>query len=152
MNTRRDIRRAGTADMPALLPMLRDFNAAERIPWREAAVVPALTRLLQDTTLGFVLLADAGQGALGYVVVTFGYDLEFAGRDAFVTELFVQPTARGAGWGGRLLRAAEAEARAADVRALHLQVHADNAPALALYRRHGFATSPRLFLSKRLAR
>jgi ribosomal protein S18 acetylase RimI-like enzyme len=84
-------------------------------------------------------------------VVTFGYDLEFAGRDAFVTELFVQPAARRVGWGDRLLRAAAGEARRAEVRALHLQVYADNAPALALYRRQGFEPSPRLFLSKRLA-
>lgn len=146
-----DIRRAGKADISPLLPLLRAFSAAESIPWDEAAVTPALVRLLEDNTLGFLLLAEAGSGPVGYVLVTFGYDLEFAGRDAFVTELFVQAAVRGAGWGGRLLRAAESTALAADVRALHLQVYPDNAPARALYDKHGFEPSPRLFLSKRLA-
>jgi len=31
------------------------------------------------------------------------YDLEFAGRDAFVTELFVEPESRRRGLEGRLL-------------------------------------------------
>ena len=150
MYTESHIRRATRVDIPALLPLLRDFNTAERIPWQEAAVVPALARLLEDATLGFVLLAGNGALPVGYIVVTFGFDLEFAGRDAYVTELYVQPVARRDGWGARLLGSAEEVSRRADVRALHLQVYADNAPALALYRRRGFETSPRLFLSKRL--
>jgi len=48
---------------------------------------------------------------LGYFVLTWGYDLEWDGCDAFLTELFLVPAARGHGHGSGALVAAEAVAR-----------------------------------------
>jgi ribosomal protein S18 acetylase RimI-like enzyme len=82
-------------------------------------------------------------------MVTFGYDLEFAGRDAFLTELWVDPPARGSGAGGAALALLDPELRALGVHALHLLVRPDN-PALRLYRRSGFVASPRITMTRRL--
>jgi ribosomal protein S18 acetylase RimI-like enzyme len=89
------------------------------------------------------------RAAIGYAIVTFGYDLEFGGRDAFLTELWVDPVQRGRGAGGAALDLLGPELRALGVRALHLQVRPEN-PALRLYARHGFVASPRVTMTQRL--
>lgn len=144
------IRPATAADVPALLAFMHEFNAFESIPYSPARVAPALETLLADDRIGFVRVAEHDGTAAGYVVVTFGYDLEFAGRDAFVTELFVAASHRRRGIAARLLEVAERDARAGDVRALHLVVRPDNPNAIALYASAGFVTSPRKVMTKPL--
>lgn len=148
------IRRAEPGDAPRLLPLVQALNDHEAIPWQATPLASALARLLGDSTLGLVLVADEVGGPerppAGYAIATFGFDLEFAGRDAFLTELYVAPAARGQGLGRRLLAAVELELRAADIRALHLMVRPDNAEARALYDDVGFVEVPRRILTKRL--
>lgn len=139
------------SDVEGLLEMMEDFNAGEGIPWDAQAMESALHRLLGDGSLGFVLAATGAGGVLaGYAVVTFNYDLEFGGRDAFITELYVRPATRRIGLGRRLLAAAEARAQAEGVLALHLLVMPENAAALRLYERTGFVRSPRVMMTKTL--
>ena len=139
-------------EIDALVRMMNAFNAIEGIVLEEPALRSALATLLGDPSLGRVWLFDEGGGVLGYAVLTFGFDLEFGGRDAFITELFVAADARGRGLAGRAL--AEVERRAAElgVRAVHLMVRPENAPAVRLYARAGYASPPRRFLSKLLPR
>jgi ribosomal protein S18 acetylase RimI-like enzyme len=144
------IRSAGTGDVPALLEMMEDFNAVEAIPWDSGAVEASLRHLLAESSLGLVLVAEGSRGALGYAVATFNYDLEFAGRDAFVTELYVRPVARRVGVARGLLADVERRAAQQDARALHLLVLPDNAPALTLYEAAGFERSPRVMMTRRL--
>jgi ribosomal protein S18 acetylase RimI-like enzyme len=116
--------------------------------------VPALRRLLREPRLGRVLIAQARAGGdmHGYVVGTFGYDLEFAGPDAFVTEIFVRPQYRGTGEGRRLLDAISEAMRRGGASAIHLAVRRANRIARRLYETAGFAPIERVVLSKRLAR
>jgi ribosomal protein S18 acetylase RimI-like enzyme len=144
------LRRATEADLSVLVPMMVDFNRLEAIPWTYAKGEAALRQLLGQSELGFIGLAQAEGAACGYFVVTFGYDLEWNGRDAFLTELYLVPEARGRGLGRQLLLEAETEAEARGVRALHLVVRPENAAALALYLRTGFRETERRLLSKPL--
>ncbi len=144
------IRPAAAADVPALLPMIRGLHEDERIPWDAPAVEAALRRLLAEPALGVVRLVEVGGRAAGYAIATLGYDLEFQGHDAYLTELWLEPWARGQGLAPALLATIEGRIRAAGAQALHLQVRPGNAAARALYERAGFALSPRLFMTKRL--
>lgn len=63
--------------------------------------------------------------------------------EAEVLTLAVRPEARGRGEGGRLLADGVAAARAAGAERVFLEVADDNAAALALYRRAGFAEAGR---------
>jgi ribosomal protein S18 acetylase RimI-like enzyme len=143
------LRAATIADLAELLPRTRALNDHEGIAVGTPALEAALDRLLRDPTLGGAWLVERDAQSIGYVVVTFGYDLEFAGRDAWLTEIWIDPPARGQGAGTAALALIADELRALDVRAVHLQVRADN-PAIRVYHRAGFATVPRQILSRRL--
>jgi len=135
-----------------ILPLMVAFNQDESIPWRPEVMVPALHRLLNDKNLGLVLVARSGSspGLVGYSLATFGYDIEFAGRDAFVTELFVESASRGRGLGRRLLEATLGHLRQNSVNAAHLVVRPENHRARALYESQGFHVSPRVLMTKHL--
>ena len=144
------VRRAAVADVDALAPMMAELNRLEAIPWTIETGRPVLERLLADPALGMVLLGRRDAAAAGYAVITWGFDLEFGGRDAFLTELYLEPTARGRGDGRALLAAACDAARDEGARAIHLMVRFDNAAAIGLYRSAGFESPPRHLFSKRL--
>jgi ribosomal protein S18 acetylase RimI-like enzyme len=80
--------------------------------------------------------------------VTFNWDLEFGGRDAFLTELYLVASARGTGLGTHALRAIERASVALDVKALHLLVRPENTVARRLYAAAGYVSPPRLLLGK----
>lgn len=144
------LRTADLADAAGLLAMMAPFNRSEGIAWRPRRVALALRRLLRDARLGAVIVAEERTtGALtGYIVATLNYDLEFAGPDAFVTELFVTPENRGRGLGRRLLAAMTTRMRAVGAGALHLLVRPENQSARRLYERAGFQIVPRLMMTR----
>lgn len=86
----------------------------------------------------------AGRPRRDYVVaevegVLAGYaGLDLAGDTADVMTIAVCAAYRGMGLGDRLLDELVVRAGAGGAETLLLEVRADNAPALALYRRHGF--------------
>jgi ribosomal protein S18 acetylase RimI-like enzyme len=82
--------------------------------------------------------------------VTFGFDLEYGGKDAFLTELWIVPDQRHRGLGRTALEAAEEYARQGGAHALHLLVRHDNSTARGLYQRAGYETEPRVVMTKRL--
>jgi ribosomal protein S18 acetylase RimI-like enzyme len=145
------LRRAAPADAPQLLPMMAAFNRGEQIAVPGEVLVPALHRLLGSDALGRVWLIEADGEIVGYAVLTFGYDLEFGGRDAFLTELYLRPGARGRGLGRQALAAIEAAAVPLGVSAIHLMVRPENGPAVALYASAGYVSPPRAMLSKTLS-
>jgi|SRR5947209_816081 len=141
-------RLAAPEDVPAILPMMEEFNAEEAIPFDRAVFTPRLERLVSDPSLGKVLLFEADGRPCGYAIVTWGYDLEYGGRDSFLTELFVVPAERGHGIGRLALGAAEEAARSGGAHAVHLLVRHENAQAIRLYQRAGYRTEPRAVMTK----
>ena len=143
------VRAATPSDARALLPRVRALNAHEGIAIGDAELTAGLSQLLADATLGGAWLIVSAGAIVGYAIVTFGYDLEFGGRDAYLTELWIDPDARGRGAGTAALAQLDDALRALGVRALHLQVRPDNR-ARHLYERAGFVASPRVVMTRRL--
>lgn len=146
------LRVAGPDDLDAIVPLMIDFNAIEGIEWRPGSMTAALARLLAEPSLGVVLLAspDDGGAPVGYGIATMGFDLEFGGPDAFVTELYVAAGERGRGLGRLLLLGLMSELSRRGAGAVQLMVRPENAAARALYARLGFAEVPRLVLARSL--
>ncbi len=143
-------RPAEPSDVAVLCRMMAEFNRIEGIAWSPEAGEAAVRTLLTDRGLGLIGLLAENDHTVGYFVVTWGYDLEWNGRDAYLTELYLIPEARGRGLGAAALEHAEQSARRQDVRALHLMVRQDNLAAVRLYQRAGYVVPPRVFMSKPL--
>ena len=149
-----NLRRARTTDLEELLLLMANFNRAEGIPFRRARAIPGLRRLLHERRLGIVVVAESADRRRldGYAIGTFGFDLEFAGPDAFLTELFVRGDSRRRGLGARLLAAVTKGLRDAGARAVTLLVLPENAAARRLYASAGFEELPRIAMARRLSR
>jgi GNAT superfamily N-acetyltransferase len=148
---RASVRGAASQDLEVLLPLVESFQAFERIPFDNDSARRNLGSLLADPRLGQVLIAEKEERAIGYAILTYGYDLEFGGMDAYLTDLFLIDEERGHGLGTWLLGEVERAAIASGVQALHLMVAPHNHRAHHIYHRSGFHVSPRLFLTKLLA-
>jgi ribosomal protein S18 acetylase RimI-like enzyme len=143
---------AGPAELAELLALHERFNASQGYASDASAARSALGALLARPELGRVYRIVQGGASVGYAALTFGWSLEWGGRDAFVDEMFVEEEARGRGVGRAALRALAAEAERLGVRALHLEVESANPAAQALYRSEGFAGNERRILTRRLGR
>src|SRR5262249_62154699 len=73
---------------------MREFAATQRYPLRDTAA-HALRELLTSPAVGRVWLVEAAGSAVGYIVLTFGFSLEYGGRGGFVDGVFVVLS-----WGG----------------------------------------------------
>jgi ribosomal protein S18 acetylase RimI-like enzyme len=149
-------RLAVESDADSLLDFMRDYYAFDGHGFDREKARVALTALLRDSSLGLASLIFDGDAldnhaAVGYVVLCFGYSLEWLGRDAFVDEFYLREQYRGRGWGRKTMEFVEEAARAAGIRTLHLEVVPQNAAALHLYRKLGFAEHRSTFLSKWIA-
>jgi GNAT superfamily N-acetyltransferase len=146
-------RLAQAVDVPALLPLMRDFYEYERLPFDAARSERLLRELIGDERLGRVLLFqfplgngarqteshDSREGTLvGYMILTFGYSLEFGGRDALIDEFYVVPSARGGGCGTQAIAHAVEICRSLGITNIHLEADYFNERVHEFYKRLGF--------------
>jgi len=143
------LRAATVADVPAILPRSRALQDHEGIEISAAKLEGALIVMLRDPSLGGVWMIEDGGVVVGYAFISFSFDLEFAGREAWLTELFIDDAVRGRGAGTFALDMLTPILRDLGVNAVHLQVRDEN-PAKRLYERAGFTIVPRLIMSRRL--
>ncbi len=152
MTAETSFRVAEESDTAALLKFMQAYYVFDGHGFDEQKASVALTTLLRDPNLGRVWLILDDATPVGYVVIAFGYSLEWLGRDAFVDEFYLLPEYRGHGWGRKTMAFVEDAARALNVRALHLEVVRQNAAALQVYRKLGFKKHKSTFLSKWITR
>src|SRR5262245_22945752 len=115
-------RPATEADTPALVAMESRFYEGEGYPFDPEEGRALRTRLLREPEKGRIwVAADRGRLA-GYLILTFGYSIEFHGVDALVDELYFEPDVRGMGLGKQALAIAEAACIELGIRSLHLEV------------------------------
>jgi len=145
------IRSATPADLDELFPRTRALNDHEGIDISDERLRAALRTLLVTPEHGGVWVINRDGQTIGYAIVTYGFDLEFDGRDAHLTELWVDPPHRGGGSAAEALELLISELAARGVNAVHLQVRLDN-PAIRLYERRGFVLSSRRIMTRRLSR
>ncbi|RBI82925.1 GNAT family N-acetyltransferase [Rhodosalinus halophilus] len=136
-------------DLERLLPLVAAMHAEAQIDQDEARRRDALTPLLEGSPHGAVYLIGPRGAPIGYVIVTFGWSVEFGGLDGFIDELYVRRAVRGRGIAGDALDALARALREAGVVALHLEVDRENAAARRLYARARFAPRERYMLMSR---
>jgi GNAT superfamily N-acetyltransferase len=144
------LRLATPADADLILPLMRDYYTFDGHSFEPEKARGALVDLLRDPAYGLAWLIFYDAAIIGYVVLCFGYSLEYHGRDAFLDEFYLVETHRRRGIGTKVLREVENAARAAGVRGIHLEVVRRNQAAGNFYRKSGFAEHEHRLLTKRI--
>ena len=141
--------RLGTAgDFDALLPLVRDFYDFERLPYDEPRLRNLLAGLISDERLGRLIVFDSGDGLIGYMVLGFGFSLEFHGRDCFVDEFYVRSEWRSKGIGRDAVEFAAKLCRNLGIDALHLEADHINVRGHEFYKRLGFKDHERHLMTR----
>lgn len=142
---------AEITDITILLELVQEFHEKEKLAFDEKLDGNALANFLADGSWGQVWIIQQEDEAIGYMILTLGYSLEYRGRDAFIDELYLRPKHRGQGIGTQMLTFAEETCRVLGVQALHLEVDFENPDAQRLYHRVGYQRHHRFLMTKILA-
>ncbi|AXI42679.1 N-acetyltransferase [Sulfitobacter sp. SK011] len=135
----------------SLTALVAAFHAEENITMSDEALTAGISPLLDGIPHGAAYLIGPPRAPIGYVVITFGWSVEFGGLDAIIDELYIRPGVRGRGIASEALIALPRALAGGGLRAIHLEVDRDNAAAVKLYRRAGFRERDRyMFMSKTL--
>ena len=143
-------RTATIADVAVLQALVKQYYEFDQIPFVPEEIESGLRTLLGDGSLGQAWLVLNGTQPVGYIIFTYGFDIEFGGGLATITDLYLEPGHRRQGLGGKILDHVEAFCRSLGLRGLELQVECDNVEARALYKRFGFQSAYRIPMSKRI--
>lgn len=145
-----EFRPARQRDLDQLLGWIAELYRQDQIPFDAAVVRTALADLLDQPTLGQVWLIALDGQPVGYLILAFGYSVEYGGRTALLDELFVAEAYRGRGLGTEALRFAANTCRHLGLRVLQLEVDRHNQDAQRLYRATGFVDHDRYLMTLRV--
>lgn len=129
-----------------LLFFVRAYHKYEGVKICDEVRRGAVISLLGNSALGRIFLIRLDAELIGYVAISFGFSIEFGGRDAFIDEIFISSEYRGSGYGREALALMKAEVARHDIKALHLEVARTNKRAQQLYRSLGFSEREKYFL------
>ena len=117
---------------------MRDFYIFERLPFDDNRQRRLLAVLIEDPTLGRLIVFEQASELLGYMVLGFGFSLEFHGRDCLLDEFYVVPEHRSKGIGRAAVEFAIAICREMGIHAVHLEADYVNVRGHEFYRKLGF--------------
>ncbi len=136
--TSASFRFAEARDIERLLPLMRDFYIFERLPFDDNRQRRLLVVLVENPTLGRMIVFEQASELLGYMVLGFGFSLEFHGRDCLLDEFYVVPEHRSKGIGRAAVEFAIAMCRDMGIHAVHLEADYLNVRGHEFYKKLGF--------------
>lgn len=145
------LRLARPDDLDRLTTLVAAFHAEEGIEQENDNRRAALLPLLEGIPHGCVYLIGPTRAPLGYVIISFGWSVEFGGMDGFIDEIYIRPAVRGRGIATEVLTELPKALAEAGLTALHLEVDHHNKAAQRLYQRTGFvARDSNMLMSRKL--
>ncbi len=144
------LRLARPDDLDRLMGLVSAFHSESGIAQDDDKRRTALAPLLEGIPHGCIYLIGPGRAPLGYVILTFGWSVEFGGMDAFVDEIYIRPAVRGRGIATEVLHDLPKALAEAGLTALHLEVDRTNESAHKLYLRSGFKPRDRYMLMSKM--
>ncbi|WP_170338261.1 GNAT family N-acetyltransferase [Ruegeria arenilitoris] len=145
------LRLARPEDLDRLMGLVAAFHAEAGIQQDPDQRRDALMPLLEGIPHGCIYLIGPSRAPLGYIILTFGWSVEFGGMDGFVDEIYIRPAIRGRGIATEVLLDLPKALAGAGLTTLHLEVDRTNEAAQKLYLRTGFKPRDRyMLMSKKL--
>ena len=137
---------AGPEHLDKLDALVAAFHSEQGIALTPDKRRDGLSPLLEGTPHGVAYLIGPPRAPIGYVIITFGWSVEFGGLDGFIDEIFVRPGVRGRGIATETLQALPRALAGAGLKAMHLEVDRNDEKTQKLYARAGFRTRDRYVL------
>jgi GNAT superfamily N-acetyltransferase len=143
-------------DLDVLVELVKSYYEFDRHLFDAGLVKESLENLIKEPTLGKIWLIDlsdeiyAENKTIGYIILTFGYSLEFHGRDAFIDEFFIVETMRRKGLGKKVIALVLEKAKTYEIKAIHLEVVTTNHSAYEFYSKIGFTNRSHHLLTKKI--
>lgn len=138
-------------DLDRLLALVAAFHTEQGLQSTDEARRGGLVPLLKGIPHGVAYLIGPARAPMGYLIISFGWSVEFGGMDGILDEIYLRPAVRGRGIASEVLMALPKALAGAGVMALHLEVDRTNERTKRLYARAGFKARERyLLMSKRL--
>src|SRR5207237_3766985 len=141
-------RLAEVSDVDGLRPLIEDFYSFEHLRYDETRLRLLLGKLIGDRNLGRLVLFEDFEQLVGYMVLGFGFSLEFHGRDCFIDEFYVMPERRQQGIGQAAISFAIQTCRELGIKAVHLEADHFNLRGHEFYRRLGFKDHDRHLMTR----
>jgi ribosomal protein S18 acetylase RimI-like enzyme len=135
-------------DIATAMELITAFYAEEGYELDRTKMQHAVEQLLNNAHYGRMWFICEADQPVGYTVLTLGFSLQYHGRDAFIDELYVQPAARGRGYGRQTMLFLEQACRELGAHAVHLEVEHVNTKAQALYRSLNYFDGDRYLWNK----
>ncbi|MCK0150960.1 GNAT family N-acetyltransferase [Marivita sp. S6314] len=146
----RSLHLATAEDLPKLLPLVASFHAHQGFDTTEEHQQNAILPLLEGSPHGAVWLIGPRRAPVGYVVVSFGWSVEFGGLDAMVDELFIRSAVRNRGMGSEALDGLAKALKEGGIRALHLEAKRSDDTLHKFYARARFQSRDDYVLMSRV--
>ncbi|MEL6260650.1 MAG: GNAT family N-acetyltransferase [Cyanobacteria bacterium J06626_6] len=132
------------AELDVVMRYMREFHDFDHSePFDEACARQTMQTILSDPAVGRIWLICQTGEAVGYMAITLSYRLEYRGAYAFLDELYIRADHRGKGLGTAALAFLQTACQSLGLKALQLEVKANNPGATALYRKVGFQMQSR---------
>ena len=129
---------AEARDVQRLLPLMQDFYVFERLRFEEGRQRQLVLQLIENPDLGRLIVFEQRTELLGYMVLGFGFSLEFHGRDCLLDEFYVVPEHRSKGIGRAAVEFAIETCRDMGIHAVHLEADYVNVRGHEFYKKLGF--------------
>ena len=134
----RSLHLASPEDLPKLLPLVTAFHDHQGFDTTPEHQHDAILPLLEGSPHGAIWLIGPRRAPVGYVVVSFGWSVEYGGMDAIVDELFVRSAVRKRGMGSEALNGLSKALKEGGIKALHLEADLENETLKRFYQRCKF--------------
>lgn len=141
---------AEKSDIPLLKEIMKEYYIFENLPFDGNSTEQVLRELIENNSKGRIWLLKNNSKVIGYLVLTFGYSMEYKGDDAFIDEFYIIENYRGKGAGKLALEFAEKICKSTGIKALHLEVEKKNTNARGFYRKNGYCDNERCLFTKLL--
>jgi len=117
---------------------------------RSEKLKSTLSELLTHPKNGSVFLVRLEKEFVGYIILTYGFSIEYGGRDAFIDEFFIKQDFRKKDIGSQVIDYINKYARASGIKTLHLKVNEKYKEAEGFYKKKGFTVHKSRLMSLRL--
>jgi len=136
--------------MGVLLGMMRELYAHDCVAFHEDKARCTTLELMRLPEYGRVSIIEHDGEVAGYVVLAYGFSVEYGGRHGFIDELFVRDEFRGQGLGTLAVEYVTGVCRMMGMKVILLEVALENGRARELYGRLGFGKHGRWLMSRRI--